>query len=381
MFTKTILSVLLSLGLIRAAFNPSNVNISLVLQNSTALASTFSSYASHFGKTYTGTEAASRLKIFAKNLALIQTINNDKSTSFNATVNNFTDTNWTTFAQQKLFTNNVTAQFEEFQLQYPQMCNITDGSRAARYSATKSRRLQTTSASASVSTGVVDYTAAVALLTQTVSWKNYAEAVQDEMTCAACYAFAGVGAFETAYTMQYGNYTKLSEQEIIDCSLKNDGCIGGNPYLVLKYIHSTGLSLDTYYPFQNAVEKCTAPIAAAKRIPKQGYYDMLNGNILALLTALENGPVAVIHVASTSLKQYSSGVFDASDCTGTLNHSAVAVGYDLTATVPYILIKNAWGVAWGEAGYYRLAIGALNSSNVGTCLIVSHSLNVAPYFE
>lgn len=53
-------------------------------------------------------------------------------------------------------------------------------------------------------------------------------------------------------------------------------------------------------------------------------------------------------------KAYSDGVFNDSYCNGKLNHSALAVGYDLSANPPYIEVKNAWSPNWGDDGYYKL---------------------------
>ena len=58
---------------------------------------------------------------------------------------------------------------------------------------------------------------------------------------------------------------------------------------------------------------------------------------------------------------YSSGVFD--NCESYLNHGALAVGY----TADYWIIKNSWGVSWGENGYIKLkkgnTCGVLNTAS------------------
>lgn len=50
-----------------------------------------------------------------------------------------------------------------------------------------------------------------------------------------------------------------------------------------------------------------------------------------------------------------------------MNHSALLVGYNLDADVPYFTLKNAWGPEWGDGGYYWMSIGELANSNMGTC--------------
>ena len=41
---------------------------------------------------------------------------------------------------------------------------------------------------------------------------------QGEYRCHACYAFAAVGALESANAIQNGNLVQLSEQQVLDCS-------------------------------------------------------------------------------------------------------------------------------------------------------------------
>lgn len=63
-------------------------------------------------------------------------------------------------------------------------------------------------------------------------------------------------------------------------------------------------------------------------------------------------------------------------CVGELNHSALAVGYNLNATIPYIEVLNGWGTEFGGSGYYRIALGDLNLSNKGYCKLFDHHHNL-----
>jgi C1A family cysteine protease len=35
-------------------------------------------------------------------------------------------------------------------------------------------------------------------------------------------------------------------------------------------------------------------------------------------------------------------------------HAVVAVGYDDTVTVPFVWVRNSWGVGWGLGGYFKM---------------------------
>jgi len=66
------------------------------------------------------------------------------------------------------------------------------------------------------------------------------------------------------------------------------------------------------------------------------------------------------------------------DCGPNINHAVILVGYgkDLVSGLDYWLVRNSWGVSWGEAGYIRLkrtATGAidgmLNYSSYATIVV------------
>lgn len=103
---------------------------------------------------------------------------------------------------------------------------------------------------------------------------------------------------------------------------------------------------------------------------------------LALIQALKGGPVIAAHYVPQSLKFYSQGVYTGEDCQPldqiTVNHAVLVVGYDLTAPIPFFLVKNSWGPMWGEEGFYKVAIGDLEGK--GTCLIAGSEFNVVPTF-
>jgi C1A family cysteine protease len=216
-------------------------------------------------------------------------------------------------------------------------------------------------------------------LKRKTDWTKYATAVQDENKCSSCYAFAAMAAYETLYSITYNKQFNLSEQEIIDCSNENQGCKGGNPFLVFDYINQNGISTEKQYPYVGEKGVCKN-IKSSKKIKAKINYFFCDENIFDLLEAIGEGPVATVMHVNEKFKHYSSGVFDDISCDGELNHSILAVGYDLDAPVPYIKFKNAWADDWGSDGFFKLAIGPLTFDNKGTCLIANHDLNVAPYF-
>ena len=83
-----------------------------------------------------------------------------------------------------------------------------------------------------------------------------------------------------------------------------------------------------------------------------------------LLAAVALGPVSA-YVDAESWETYGGGILDKCHA-GTLDHAVLVVGYGTQAGQDYWIIKNSWGVAWGENGYIRLIRG---KSGQGACSI------------
>ena len=45
------------------------------------------------------------------------------------------------------------------------------------------------------------------------------------------------------------------------------------------------------------------------------------------------------------------------NCYDDVNHAVVIVGYDVSGPVPYYIIKNSWGTAFGHDGYIYVRAG------------------------
>ncbi|KAL4458947.1 hypothetical protein ABPG75_013812 [Micractinium tetrahymenae] len=76
-----------------------------------------------------------------------------------------------------------------------------------------------------------------------------------------------------------------------------------------------------------------------------------------------------------NFERYGGGVWQAARCplpggaptvaSAQMNHAVLVIGYDMTASPPYWLLKNSWGTGWGEGGYFKLEM--LDDNTYGTC--------------
>ena len=113
------------------------------------------------------------------------------------------------------------------------------------------------------------------------------------------------------------------------------------------YVKSKGITTEKAYPYTAVDGSCSVSGGAFK---VGGYVDVKAGDVTQLAAAVAGRPVSIA-VDANNWQLYSSGVF--SDCSTSLDHGVLLVGYTADAWI----VKNSWGSSWGEKGYIRLARG------------------------
>ncbi|XP_049319897.1 procathepsin L-like [Astyanax mexicanus] len=215
--------------------------------------------------------------------------------------------------------------------------------------------------------------AEAASLPKAVNWKDkgYVTAVKDQLKCGSCWAFSATGALEGQIFKKTGKLVSLSEQQLVDCSWVegNNGCKGGTMKMALEYVKDKGLQTEESYPYTEKEGKC--------RFNKDKVYatcrdvKVLNREQTLHEAVAKEGPISAgIDVSRITFRLYDSGVYDDPFCSSSsLNHAVLVVGYDVTVNgQEYWLVKNSWGVAWGEKGYIKMA------RNKNMCGIASNAV-------
>jgi len=186
---------------------------------------------------------------------------------------------------------------------------------------------------------------------------------------------------------------ELSEQEFIDCCTDvvptpAQSCWGHGPQatwnFLLNYTHGTD-STEASYPYNLHARKGNNNMTCALKNrggsgvtvngtkivqskAKIGSYvsantDKTTGNQDLILAALVKYGPGNIGVDATCLFGYKKGII--SNCTGkSVDHATLLVGAGSApgllasdgsgAAMPYWIVKNSWGPAYGEGGYYRM---------------------------
>ncbi|CAF1474251.1 unnamed protein product [Adineta steineri] len=325
--------------------------------NSDAIQNLFNLYKKEFNrKTQTTNEEKLRLDSFSASLNTLVDHHRQGEKAYTLGLNNHSD--WTQDELTKL--NGV---------RVPQGNILTTNAKAGQRFTTWDGKIATGKTSLPTS---YDYTTRVASGTNV----PVVQPIKDQGNCGSCYTFAFISLLEFQYAVQLKASQSLSEQQMVDCSTKDNGCNGGYFTNTFTYLQNNLLQVNTesYYPYKAVKNTCIFKATGPE--VKYGsllYNTVTTNNAAAMQQALVNyGPLWVSVFAgnsSSSYKQilsgfgsYKSGIWQPSGCPTSLastNHAVVIVGYgvDATTNIPYWKVRNSWGTSWGEAGYFRIQSG------------------------
>ncbi|EAL45760.1 cysteine protease 17, putative [Entamoeba histolytica HM-3:IMSS] len=202
--------------------------------------------------------------------------------------------------------------------------------------------------------------------------------IREQTGCGGCWSFASVCALESRYLIDYnltvddvGRTWALSEQQLLDCCIENNGCEGGSMERSFRCMNRTkGVMQRIRYPYEAETQDCKEFNNEYKEVTLGGYALVPRGNERALMSAIHKFGVLGIGLDTRSklFKHYRGGIYYNEECTRRgLSHAMNLVGYGTTKEgQKYYIIRNSWGDwKWGEDGYMRLYRGG-NHCGVAT---------------
>jgi cathepsin F len=200
--------------------------------------------------------------------------------------------------------------------------------------------------------------------------KGMVTPVKAQGQCGSCWAFAATATVESAFAIATGELRNLSEQELLDCNLSNNGCNGGNENKAFRFIHEHGLvRLDEYPYIAKRHNSCHVKPEEENVKISSAYY--LNPDEQSIIDWLVNfGPVNIGSVSvPPDMKPYKSGIYYPSDYDCKFNvlglHALMIVGYGRSDEgEKYWIVKNSWGADWGDMHGYFYFIRGVNACGI-----------------
>ena len=235
-----------------------------------------------------------------------------------------------------------------------------------------------------------------------LDWRNKIDIgpVYSQGACSGCWAYSTVQVIADSKAINTGTRPDLSPYHLLSCDTLDSGCHTGNMATAYAWIgvqHDGILRSRDFSTDITPAEECPLPsnlgsngeilpdsqVPMPKGIRIDGYCEIapLEGKdtILALMRAVKQQPIAV-GLNIKPLQLYGGGLVQVADCppastdsVTAINHAAVIVGWgtDEATKKPYWLIKNSYGVDWGEDGYVRIAMELTEGGAYGACGLYS----------
>ena len=146
-----------------------------------------------------------------------------------------------------------------------------------------------------------------------IDWRDrgIVTGIKDQGQCGSCWAFSATGALESHYARKTGNLISVSEQNLVDCSLKqgNMGCNGGLMNQAFEYIkENNGIDTSTSYPYEAKDLTCRFKREDVGSVDT-GFVDIKSKDEYALQQAVaRTGPISIaIDASHSSFHLYKSG--------------------------------------------------------------------------
>ena len=197
---------------------------------------------------------------------------------------------------------------------------------------------------------------------RSVGGRNFVTDVRDQGRCGSCVAFATTAAVEATLRVSRGDPTyaiDLSEAHLFYCHARAQGRHCNNGWWVppaLDCCKDPGVATEVCYPYTAGDQDCTGLCSDWKnQVTRIRGWRVLTSIASMQEWLASRGPVVACFKVYEDLFAYRSGIYRHVTGGSVGGHCVCCVGYD-DAQGCWV-VKNSWGPAWGEAGYFRIAYG------------------------
>jgi len=172
----------------------------------------------------------------------------------------------------------------------------------------------------------------------------------------------------------------ISAQVLLNCKIGTCDK-GGDPLDAIHFIIKFGITEESCQNYQGVdsgkssctdVQNCAtcsgfigSSVCKAIKSPKRWKipdYGSLSGASDMKDEISKWGPIICGIQVTSSFFEYTGGIFKETTILPKINHYVEVIGYSSEGGQEYWVARNFWGSAWGEQGFFRIA---MNSANLG----------------
>ncbi len=137
-----------------------------------------------------------------------------------------------------------------------------------------------------------------------------------------------------------------------------------------EYAEKNFLISEKIYPYMAVDGTCKSKDKKPTKEEVSTYKDVTLDSPSQLKAAAANQPVSVgIEADKACFQFYKTGILSGPSCGTNIDHGVLVVGYGTDSGQDYWLVKNSWGVTWGDHGYLKIARNS--GIKQGVCGILS----------
>jgi len=204
--------------------------------------------------------------------------------------------------------------------------------------------------------------------------------------CGSCWSFGSTSSLSDRIKImrnaQWPDY-ELAPQVLLSCAQVSHGCSGGSSGVAYQYIYNYNITHESCSNYQARGWKnglgCTPEVKCRTcdsngncKVPDSypifsiEEYGFVKGELNMMNEIYQRGPISCA-MDSTKIANYTGGIVNATEGGKVLNHIISIVGFGEENSVPYWLVRNTHGSAWGEKGFFRIIRGINNLGIESSC--------------